>query len=417
MNNFNTEKIRKDFPIFERLMHNKPLVYLDSAATSQKPIVVINSLIDFYTKHNANIHRGVYEISEEATDIYESTREQIAKFIGANSARSIIFVRNTTEAINLIAHSWGDKNINEGDEIILSEMEHHSNIIPWQLLAQRKRARIIYIPVDSNGNLDSVNLNELISDKTKIISIAHISNALGTINPIKEIINLAHSKNILVSIDGAQSAPHLKIDVKNLDCDFFAFSAHKMLGPMGIGALYVKEEIEKEMPPFLGGGNMILDVNKYYTKYNEIPWMFEAGTANAADVAGWLASIKYLENIGLDKIEAYVHELTNYALNKLSELSFLDIYGPKDAKKQNGIISFNISNIHPHDLGTFLDYEGVAVRAGHHCAQILMKKFNLTGTVRASFYIYNTTSEIDILCELLKKAFSFFNIKNFKIIK
>ncbi|MBI3017915.1 MAG: cysteine desulfurase [Deltaproteobacteria bacterium] len=402
------KKVRKDFPILDQKTHGKPLVYLDSAATSQKPTSVIEALSLYYETMNANIHRGIYALSEEATQAFESTRKKVAQFIGAKEERSIVFTNNTTEAINLVAASWGRKNVKAGDEILLTQMEHHSNIVPWQLLAQEQGARLKYIPITSEGELDLSSLDSLLSDRTKILAVTHMSNVLGTINPIKKLIAKAHAKGILVLVDGAQAIPHFKIDVTDLDCDFYAFSAHKMLGPTGVGVLYGKPHILESIPPFLGGGEMILEVHEEYSTWKPLPYKFEAGTPNIGSVIAFAKAIEYLEKIGMDEIRAHEKAITRHALLVLQELEGITIFGPKDVEVKGGVVSFALADIHPHDLGQLLDQEGIAIRAGHHCAQPLMRVLNVAATARASFYLYTTIEEVDFLAETLKKARRYF---------
>ncbi len=398
------KKLREDFPILKIKVRGKRFIYLDSAATTQKPIQVIEAINNYYKNFNSNVHRGVYYISEEATRLYEEARVKVARFINSGSPKTIVFTRNTTEAINLVAHSWGRKNIKEGSEILLTVMEHHSNLIPWQLLAKEKSARLKFIPVKEDGTLQLEKLNELLTPETKVLAITHVSNVLGTINPIKEIIDIAHKNGTIVLVDGAQSVPHIPVDVKELDCDFIAFSGHKMLGPMGIGVLYGKERILEKMEPFLGGGEMISQVWLDRAEWNEIPWKFEAGTPNVEGAVGLGKAIDYLNNIRLEKIQEEERKLTGYAMERLKEIDGIKIYGPQNTEIKSGVISFNIENIHPHDVGTILDYEGIAVRVGAHCAQPLMARFNTSSMVRASFYIYNNEEEIDIMIDALKKA-------------
>ncbi len=398
------EKIRKDFPVLSRMVRNKPLVYLDNAATTQKPLSVIEAISNLYKNYNANVHRGVYLLAEEATQAYEDARESVRRFINASSTKEIVFTRNATEAINLIAYTWGEANIKPGDEIIVSIMEHHSNYVPWFRLAKKKGADIKIIPAKANGELDIDTFKSLLSSRTKLVGLAHMSNVFGTINPVKEITSLAHSYGAIVVVDGAQSAPHMKINVKEMDCDFFALSGHKMLGPTGIGALYAKESYLASMEPFLSGGEMILRVTLDSVNYNELPWKFEAGTPNYEGAIGLKSAIEYLENIGMDNIETYERELTSYALEKMQTVPGIFIYGPLDPAKKGGIIAFNMKDIHSHDIGTILDSEGIAIRAGHHCAQPLMIDCGVSAMARASFYFYNTKQEIDILVSALKKA-------------
>jgi len=397
-------KLREDFPILKIKVRGKRFVYLDSAATTQKPVQVIEAINNYYKNFNSNVHRGVYFISEEATRLYEEARMKVSRFINAESPRTIVFTRNATEAINLVAYSWGRKNIKEGDEIILTEMEHHSNLVPWQILAKEKNAKLKFIPVKEDGTLQLEKLQELFTPKSKILAITHVSNVLGTINPIKEIVEFTHKNGTLVLVDGAQSVPHIPVDVKDLGCDFLAFSGHKMLGPMGIGVLYGKEKILEEMEPFLGGGEMISQVWLERATWNEIPWKFEAGTPNVEGAIGLGSAIDYLKKIGMENIEKRERELTAYAMERLKEIDGIRIYGTKNPELKSGVISFNLENIHPHDVGTILDQEGIAVRVGSHCAQPLMAKFGVSSMVRASFYIYNIEEEIDIMISALKKV-------------
>ncbi len=398
------EQIRKDFPILSRMVRDKQLVYLDNAATTQKPSVVIDAISDLYKHYNANVHRGVYLLAEESTQAYEDSREAVRRFINANSVKEIVFTRNATEALNIISYTWAEANINAGDEIIVSIMEHHSNYVPWFRLAHRKGAVIKIVPSKMDGMLDMDAFKSMLSDKTKLVGIVHMSNVFGTINPVKEITSLAHKHGATVVVDGAQSAPHMKIDVKDIDCDFFAISGHKMLGPTGIGALYAKESYLESMEPFLSGGEMILRVTLDSVVYNELPWKFEAGTPNYEGAIGLKAAIEYLEAIGMDTIESYERELTAYAIEKMKTVQDIFIYGPLDSAKKGGIMAFNIKGVHSHDIGTILDNEGIAIRAGHHCAQPLMIDCGVSAMARASFYFYNTKQEIDLLVTALKKT-------------
>ena len=407
-----TNKIRNDFPILTRKINGKPFVYFDNASTTQKPSSVINKIVNYYSFYNSNIHRAVYDIAEEATNAYELTRLKISKFINASSPQEIIFTRNATEAINLVAYSWGRKNIQKGDVIILSEQEHHSNIVPWQILAKEKNAQLKYLKIEETGNL---NLNELESSlddnkNIKLISLSHMSNALGNIIPIEKIIDLAHIHSIPVLVDGAQSVPHLKTDVRALDCDFLAFSAHKMLGPTGVGILYGKKNLLQEMDPFICGGDMIKEVHKENTFFNDLPYKFEAGTPNIADVIGFSSALDYLNEIGMDNIRNHEIELTKYALEKMSELKHIKVYGDANLQNRGGIISFNLGDIHPHDLATILNEHGIAIRSGHHCAQVLMEKLEVSATSRVSFYIYNTKEEINIFISALGEAIKLFQL-------
>jgi len=409
MNTTTTERldvvqIREDFPILKReIAPGVPLVYLDSTATSQKPLSVIRAMNDYYEKSNANIHRGVHTLAEEATAQYESAREKIARFIGARKSREVIFVRNTTEAINLVVFSWGRKYLQRGDRVLLTEMEHHSNLVPWQMLAQEKELTLDFIPVTNEGLLDLQEFQQLLNQKPKIVAVTQMSNVLGTINPIKEIAQLAHQAGALVLVDGAQSVPHLPVNVQDLDVDFLAFSAHKMLGPTGIGVLFGKEEILEAMPPFLGGGDMIKKVYLRSFSPNDLPHKFEAGTPAIAEAIGFGAAIDYLSAIGMERVAAHEHEIIGYALEALSEIEGLRIYGPP-AEQKGAVASFTMRGIHPHDVSQIGDSEGIAVRAGHHCAMPLHEKFGLPATTRASFYLYNSREEVDRLVRGLAKV-------------
>jgi cysteine desulfurase/selenocysteine lyase len=405
-------KIRKDFPILTRKINGKPFIYFDNAATTQKPLSVINKISDYYSSYNSNIHRAVYDVAEEATNAYELTREKVCRFINATSTEEIIFTRNATEAINLVAYSWGRKNIKKGDIIILSEQEHHSNIVPWQILAKEKNAEIKFLKINETGNL---NLDELEfylnnNNNIKFISLCHMSNALGNIVPIDQIIDMVHGYGLPILVDGAQSVPHIKTDVTSLDCDFLAFSAHKMLGPTGVGILYTKKNILEEMDPFICGGDMIKEVHKENTSFNDLPYRFEAGTPNIADVIGFSAAIDYLNEIGMDNIRNHEIDITKYALKRMSELKQIKLYGDTDICNRGGIVSFNLGDIHPHDLATILNDHGIAIRSGHHCAQILMEKLDVSATSRASFYIYNTKEEINIFINALGEAIKLFQL-------
>ena len=405
-----SKAIRGDFPILARTVYGKRLVYLDNAATSQKPRQVIQTLVDYYEQYNSNVHRGVHALSMEASQRYEESREKVAAFIGAPSAESIIFVRNTTEGINLVANTWAVANIESGNEILLTEMEHHSNLVPWQKLAREKGAKLRFIPITDEGILDLSNIDELLNPKTRLLAITHMSNVLGTINPVQELARKAHSVGAAVLIDGAQSVPHIPMDVEKLDCDFLAFSGHKMLGPTGIGVLYVKGALIQDMEPFLRGGEMVKDVRLEDATWNDLPFRFEAGTPNIADTIALGAAIDYLNDLGMENIRAHEIQLTSYALDVLSEIKEdLDFYGPQDVAVRGGIVSFNAHEIHPHDLGTLLDREGIAIRAGHHCAIPLVRgRLKVPATARASFYVYNTEQEIDMLVAALKKALVYF---------
>ncbi len=398
------KKIREDFPILNQQVHGKPLAYLDSGSTSQKPKIVIDTLVEYYNQYNSNIHRGLHYLSEKATEAYENVRKIVEDFIHSESSDEIIFTRNATEAINLVAYAWGRKNISAGDEILLTEMEHHSNLIPWQILAKEKKAVLRFIPITDNHLLDLDRIEDLLTSKTKLLAVTQMSNVLGTINPVKKISQIAHDVGALFLIDGSQGVPHSGINVTDVNCDFLAFTAHKMLGPTGVGVLYGKLQILEEMDPFIGGGSMILEVWQDRATWNKVPYKYEAGTPNIADVIAFGEAIKYLQNVGMANVREHEKELTAYALKKLSEIEDLTIYGPKDPEHQGGIVSFNFKDIHPHDVGTIVDQEGVAIRAGHHCSQPLMRKLGIPGTARASFYIYNTQEEIDQLAFALGKV-------------
>jgi cysteine desulfurase/selenocysteine lyase len=406
------EKIRADFPILKRKVRNdKNLVYFDNAATSQKPIQVINAISDFYTNHNSNIHRAVHALAEEATEAYEITRDKVAKFLNIKDRQEIIFVRGTTEAINLVAYTWGRQNVMAGDIIVTTEYEHHSNIVPWQLLTQEKGAKLEYIGVNDDGELLLDQLDTyLATGKVKLVAISQMSNVLGTITDMPAVIQKCKKAGVKILVDGAQSVPHMKVDLQSLECDFFAFSAHKMLGPTGVGVLWVKKELLEQMIPFHGGGDMIREVHKYETTWNDLPYKFEAGTPNIADVIGFSAALDYLSNLGMDFVRNHEIEITKYALEKMSAIKGLKIYGTKDLSKRGGVISFNFADIHPHDLATIIDEEGVAIRSGHHCAQVLMERLDVAATSRASFYIYNTKEEVDVLIKSLEKAARLFKL-------
>lgn len=399
-------KIRKDFPILHTTVHGKPLVYFDNAATTQKPLCVIKKEEEYYTTLNANIHRGVHTLSQKATTEYELTREKVLRFINASRLSEIIFTKGTTDSINLVASSFGKKFIKEGDEIIISHLEHHSNIVPWQLLCEEKKAVLKVIPINDNGEIVFEAFEKLISEKTKFISVVYVSNSLGTVNPVKEIIQLAHNKNIPVLIDAAQAIQHFKIDVQELDCDFLAFSAHKLYAPTGVGILYGKEKYLEEMPPYQGGGDMIASVTFEKTSYNVLPYKFEAGTPNIAGVIGLGTAIDYLNEIGIDAIAAYEKDLFDYTKTKLSTVEKLTSIGT--AKNKISVFSFTLEGIHPHDIGTILDFEGIAIRTGHHCTQPVMQRFGIPATARISLSFYNTKEEIDFAADALKKVFEVF---------
>jgi cysteine desulfurase/selenocysteine lyase len=395
--------IRKEFPIFERKISGKPLIYLDSTATTQKPEAVLQSLERYYRTYNANIHRGVYKIAEEATAAYEAARGKVAKFLNARSNQEIIFTRGTTESMNLVAYSWGRTNVGAGDVIVLTEMEHHSNLVPWQILAKERGATIRYIPVDGQGRLDLSGLDQLLSGPVKLLSMTHVSNVLGTINPVAEVARKAHAAGAVVMVDGAQSAPHMPVDVRALDCDFLALSGHKMLAPTGIGALYGKRAILDAMPPFFGGGEMIREVRLEGSTWNDLPFKFEAGTMNIADAIAFGAAIDYLNAIGMDAIHAHGTELIEEAARVLGSIPGVKTFGPPPSER-GAIVSFTVDDIHAHDVAAVLDSEGIAVRAGHHCAMPLHTKLGLTATARASFYVYNLLSDVERLGEGIRKA-------------
>lgn len=399
----NAEAVRADFPILERRVNGKPLIYLDSAATSQKPAAVIDSMNDYYRRYNANPHRGVYSISEEATAAYESARQRVASFINAASPKEVIFTRNTTEAINLVRFAWGRSNIHPGDRILLTEMEHHSNLVPWQLLAQEVSATLEFLCIDDEGLLQLDQLERKLQG-VRLLGITHQSNTLGTINPIKAIAEVAHKAGALVMVDGAQAVPHMPVDVQDLAVDFYAFSGHKMCGPTGIGVLWARRALLESMPPFLGGGDMIKRVKLREASWNELPWKFEAGTPSVAEGIGLGAAVDYLTGLGMDAVRAHERTLVDYAMEKLQEISGITLYGPRDSQIHGGAISFTLPNIHPHDLATLVDREGIAVRAGHHCTQPLMDRLGVPATTRASFYIYNRADEVDQLVSGIQKA-------------
>ncbi|MFQ5341106.1 MAG: cysteine desulfurase [Anaerolineae bacterium] len=401
--------IRQDFPILHQEVHGRPLVYLDNAASSQKPRLVIEALDEYYRHYNANVHRGIHALSEQASLAYEKARRKVARFINARSAKEVIWTRNTTEAINLVAYSWGRASIGPGDEILLTEMEHHSNLIPWQILAQEKGAVLRFIRVTEDGLLDLDGFDELLTERTKLVGIVHMSNVLGTINPVPQIVRQAHAAGAVVLVDGAQSVPHLPVDVRALDCDFLAFSGHKMCGPTGIGVLYGKRGLLEAMPPFMGGGDMIREVFLESSTWNELPWKFEAGTPAIAQAIGMGFAVDYLNGLGMEMVHAHERELVQYALDALSQVGGLTLYGPP-AEMRGGVATFNIPGVHPHDVATILDSEGVAIRAGHHCAQPLMRRYDVPATVRASFYVYNLREEIDVLIDGLDKAKAIFGI-------
>jgi cysteine desulfurase / selenocysteine lyase len=398
-------EIRKDFPILSEVINGHPLVYLDSAATSQKPIPVIEKINEYYKKMNANVHRGVHTLGTRATEGYEGAREKVRKFINAKSTKEIIFTRGTTTAINTVAYSYARANLKDGDEIVTTPMEHHSNLIPWQQAAKATGATLKFLPLQPDGTVRIEDIQATITDQTKLVAIAHVSNVLGTINPIKQIAEIAHKHGAVLLVDGAQSTPHMKIDVQDLDCDFFAFSGHKMCGPTGIGVLYGKKHLLENMDPVEYGGEMIDFVELYDSTWKELPWKFEGGTPIIGGAIALGAAIDYLEQIGMENIERHEKVITSYALEQLKTIEGIDIYGPQH---RGGLVTFNLTGVHPHDVATALDTEGIAIRAGHHCAQPLMKWLECTATARASFYLYNTKEEIDILISALHKTKEFF---------
>ena len=396
------EKIRADFPILQTQVHGHRLVYLDNAATSQKPQTVIDAIVRYYRSANANIHRGVHHLSQVATEDFEAGRRTVQKFIHAASASEIVFTRGTTESINLVAQSYGRAHVGAGDEVLVTAMEHHSDIVPWQMLCEEKQARLRVAPIDDRGDLIVHEYAKLLGPKTKMVAVAHVSNALGTVNPVKTIVALAHAHGIPVVVDGAQAVPHIAVDAEDLDCDFYAFSAHKMYGPTGIGVLYAKAALLEAMPPWQGGGDMISSVTFEKTTYNKVPHKFEAGTPDMAGVAGLKAAIEYMNSIGIDRIAAHEHDLLEYATRAVSALPGIHIVGT--AAQKAGVLSFVVEDVHPHDIGTILDQEGIAVRTGHHCAQPVMERYKIPATVRASFAVYNTRAEVDALVAGLRKV-------------
>ncbi|MEM2440163.1 MAG: cysteine desulfurase [Candidatus Bathyarchaeia archaeon] len=406
---FDPYKVREDFPIFRRRINNHPLIYFDNAATSQKPRQVIEAMKEFYEKHNANVHRAVHTLSLEATELYEEAHEEAAKFIGAKSIEEIVFVRGATEAINLVAYSWGLHNLKREDEVLVTLMEHHSNIVPWEILSKTKGFKVKYVDVNPDGTLNQESLKEMLTPKVKLVCITHVSNVTGVINDVKTVAKLAHEIGALVLVDGAQSVPHIPVNVQELDCDFLAFSGHKMLGPTGIGVLYGKREILSKMEPFHGGGEMIKEVSfnpetrRCTISWNELPWKFEAGTPDVCGAVGLTAAIKYLRGLGMENVKAHECALTEYALKRLQELSKVMVYGPKSSKLKCGIIPFNVEGYNSHDIALLLDSYGIMIRSGFHCAQPLHQKFGISSSARASFYIYNTREEIDRFVEALKE--------------
>ena len=396
--------IREDFPILNRKIDDKRLVYLDNAATSQKPKQVIEAIREFYEVYNANVHRSVHRLSEEATEAYESSREAVAHFIGARSPREIVFLRNATEAINLVSRSWAAYKMRAGDIIALTVMEHHSNLVPWQMVSTDKKLNLVYMDVREDGTLDEESVKLVMDRRPKLVAVTHASNVLGTLNDVKLICRMAREIGCISVVDAAQSVPHMPVSVEDLGCDFLAFTGHKMLGPMGIGVLYGREELLDEMPPFLGGGEMIRDVDLYDSSWNEVPWKFEAGTPNVEGAIGLRAAIEYLKRLGMENVLDHDKALLSYLLPRLEDIENLKVYGPRDTESRVGIVSFNVLGMHPHDLAMFLDTRGIAVRSGQHCCHVLMKRFNIPGTVRASFYIYNDLDDVEELLSALEDA-------------
>jgi cysteine desulfurase/selenocysteine lyase len=401
--------IRDDFPVLRHRVGGHPLVYLDSAATSQKPRPVLDAMARYYEDDNANVHRGVYSIAERATAAYEGARAKVARFIGAAGPEEVIFTRNATEGLNLVASTWGRAHVGPDDEILVTEMEHHSNLVPWQLLAEARGARLKHIPFDATGRLALDDLDHLLSDRTRIVALVHVSNTFGTVNPVAEIAAAAHARGAVVVVDGAQSAPHRRVDVRGLGADFFAFTGHKMLAPMGIGGLWGRRELLEAMPPYQGGGEMISDVWTDHATWNELPWKFEAGTPHVAGAVGLGAAVDYLERLGMDAVSAHEREITIYAMERLAEIPRLRILGP-GANERGGVVAFTVEGIHPHDIAQILDTEGVCVRAGHHCTKPLHRRLGLGASARASFYVYTTRDEIDILTHALHKTRELFRV-------
>ncbi len=398
-------RLKKDFPILKKIVHGKPMCYLDNAATSQKPRQVIDAMFDFYNQYNANVHRAIYELGEEATRGYEEARDKVAKFINAKSASEIVFTKGTTESLNMVAYGWGVKGkIKKGDKIVTTVMEHHSNMVPWFFVRDLTGATLMWSDIDNDGHLKMDELDRLIDENTKMVAVTHCSNVLGTINPIKEIAKRAHEVNALCVVDAAQSVPHMPIDVQDLGCDFLAFSGHKMLGPTGIGVLYGKIGVLEEMEPMLGGGEMIIEVHLGNARWNEVPYKFEGGTPNMAGAFGLGVAVDYLKAVGMSNVRKHEMVLTSYAIDVLKGIKGVRVYGPKDVKDRGGVVSFNIDNVHPHDVASIFDAEGIAIRSGHSCAQPLMERLGVAATARASFYIYNTVQDVDRLGKAVKKV-------------
>jgi cysteine desulfurase/selenocysteine lyase len=409
---FDPARVRQDFPILHTLVHGKPLVYLDSAATSQKPQAVIDAVDDFYREYNANVHRGIYTIGERATAAYEQARATVARFLGAPDAHEVVFTRNATEAINLVAYSWGRRNIRRGDVIVLTEMEHHANLVPWQLLAQERDADLEFIPITDDGRLRLDVYDVLLGLKPKLVAFTHVSNTLGTINPVRELVDKAHEAGALALVDGAQAVPHVPVDVAAIGADFYAFSGHKMLAPTGSGALWARRELLEAMPPFLGGGEMIREVHLRRSDWNDIPWKFEAGTPDISAAIGLGAAAEYLMGLGMDAVRAHERELLAYALDTLPrELPSLELYGPLDPDARGGVVPFNVPGVHPHDVAQVLDRSAIAVRAGHHCTMPLHERLDLAATARASFNVYSMTADIDALVAGLRDVYRVFGVE------
>lgn len=405
------ERIRRDFPVLQREVHGKPLVYLDNAATSQKPISVIEAEGDFYRRYNANVHRAIHELAAEATEAYEGAREKLTKFIHAKESREVVFTRGATEALNTVAYAWGLKGkIGKGDEIVTTVMEHHSNLVPWYFVQDAKGAKVKFVTITDDYTLDPASLDEAITKRTKIVTVVHCSNVLGTINDVKEVAQRAHEVGAICVVDGAQSVPHMPVDVQALGCDFLALTGHKMLGPTGTGALYGRGELLEEMEPFLGGGEMIREVHQGWARWNDIPHKFEAGTPNIAGNIGLGAAVDYLNKLGMERVRDHEKELVAYALRRLGALHKVKVFGPRDVEKRGGVVSFDLQGVHAHDIASILDAEGIALRSGHHCAQPLMEILDLAATTRASFYVYNTEAEVDALVTALGKVAEVFGI-------
>lgn len=405
---FDPRALRADFPVLRRTVHGRPLVYLDNAATTQKPQAVIDALVQYYTTMNANVHRGIHTLAVEATEAYEASRSKVARFIGADGYGAVVFTRNTTESLNLVARSWGEANLRPGDEVVLTIMEHHSNIVPWQLVARKTGAVLRYVDIDEEGRLDLDEARALIGPRTRVVAVTHASNVVGTINPVAELAEMAHRVGALLVVDGAQSVPHMPVDVRAIGCDFLAFSAHKMLGPTGVGVLWARPGLLDAMEPFLGGGEMIAVVRPEESTWADVPHKFEAGTPNIADVIAFGAALDYLQRLGMDAVRAHERDLTALALERLAAVPGLTVYGPKDPEARGGVVSFSLEGVHPHDVATILDSFGIAVRAGHHCAQLLTRRLGQAATNRASFYVYNVPEEIDALVEALEHVLEVF---------